>query len=202
MSGVRVALMVEGETERAFLPVLRSFLEERLAGRMPRIKACVYDGRIPTGHKLRHEIGLLLNQNEVVVGLTDVYTGTSDFADAADAKRKMRDWAGEFSNRFYPHAAQYEFEAWLLPYWDRIQAVSGFRGAAPSRPPEDVNHNKPPSSHIKDAFSRGKRRSYVKPRDALKILEGSNLQVAVERCTELKALVNSLLTISGGQPLP
>ncbi|MBM3738813.1 MAG: DUF4276 family protein, partial [Acidobacteria bacterium] len=69
-------------------------------------------------------------------------------------------------------------------------------------PPEDVNHNKPPSSHIKDAFSRGKRRSYVKPRDALKILEGSNLQVAVERCTELKALVNSLLTISGGQPLP
>jgi hypothetical protein len=27
--------------------------------------------------------------------LTDVYTGTSDFKDAADAKAKMRKWVGE-----------------------------------------------------------------------------------------------------------
>jgi hypothetical protein len=46
---MRIALLIEGDTETAFLPHLRSFLETRLAGRMPRIDICRYDGAYPKG---------------------------------------------------------------------------------------------------------------------------------------------------------
>ncbi len=34
---MKIAIMVEGKTERAFKGHLRTFLEARLAGRMPRL---------------------------------------------------------------------------------------------------------------------------------------------------------------------
>jgi hypothetical protein len=59
-----------------------------------------------------------------VIALTDVYTGTDDFLDAADAKQKMRAWVGK-NDRFHPHVAQHDFEAWLLPFWTDIQSLAG-----------------------------------------------------------------------------
>ena len=59
-----------------------------------------------------------------VVALTDVYTGTREFDDAADAKAKMRVWAGPEA-RFHPHAAQHDFEAWPLVYWADIVKLAG-----------------------------------------------------------------------------
>jgi hypothetical protein len=197
-----IAFMIEGRTEAIFLPFLRAFLETRLAGRMPRIRASRYDGRIPIDHKLRREVRLLLQENDAVVALTDVYTGTKEFIDAADAKMKMRQWAGEYTHRFYAHAAQYDFEAWLLPYWDRIVKLSGHQGAPPTGPPEKVNHDRPPSWYIKEAYRRGGKRTYVKPRDAAKILEGCDLSTAADRCSELKQLINTFLRLGGVEVLP
>jgi len=66
-----------------------------------------------------------------------------------------------------------------------------------------VNHNKPPSKHIAELFEAGRcRDSYVKPRDARRILEGKDLAVAAAACPELKALLNRLLELSGSAPLP
>jgi hypothetical protein len=95
--------------------------------------------------------------------LTDVYTGTKDFEDAADAKKKMREWVGD-QPKFYPHAAQHDFEAWLLPFWDKIQDLAKKPDkAAPSGKPEQINHDKPPSKHIREIFELGRcRDSYVK----------------------------------------
>ena len=67
---------------------------------------------------------------DAVIALTDVYTGKGDFRDAADAKAKMRNWGGR-NDRFYPHAAQHDFEACLLPYWSEIQKVAGHNKNAP-----------------------------------------------------------------------
>ena len=61
-----------------------------------------------------------------MIALTDVYTGNRDFQDAEDAKEKMREWVGE-NPRFFPHAAQFEFEAWLLPFWTTIQRLAGHK---------------------------------------------------------------------------
>jgi hypothetical protein len=75
-------------------------------------------------------------------------------------------------------------------------------GKMPSLP-EQVNHSRPPAARIKEIFERGKcRDSYVKPRDALRILKDNDLSVSIEACAELKAFVNTIIRLSGGQILP
>ena len=171
---------------------------------MPRLDPFPYDGRIPTEGKLRRIVERLLagpKAADAVIALTDVYTGSKEFKDAANAKSKMSEWVGP-NPRFHPHAAQYDFEAWLLPYWSEIQRLAGHNRVAPPGPPEAVNHTRPPSHHIRDIFRTGKcRDDYSKPRDANRILLGQDLTVAAERCPELKAFLNTILTLSGGQPL-
>lgn len=196
---MKIALIAEGKTERVFLEPLRRFLSFRLPNRMPRISCITYDGRIPTGDKLQRLVRRLLGENDAVIALTDVYTGTRAFTDAADAKTKMHGWVGP-QEGFYPHAAQYDFEAWLLPYWDEIQRLSGSNRTAPAQDPESVNHMVPPAHRIAEVFRAGNKRTfYNKPRDAQRILAGKDLSIAAEKCSELKALLNTLLTICGGE---
>jgi hypothetical protein len=199
---MKIAIIVEGRTEKVFMPHLRVYLEKHLADKMPKIISSCYDGRIPKEDKLKRVVEkLLIGRNAVdyVIALTDVYTGTSDFKDAADAKAKMRKWVGE-ENRFYPHAAQHDFEAWLLPYWNTIQRLAGHNKTAPSGNPETVNHNRPPASHIKEIFEAGRcRDSYVKPRDADRILRENDLSIAISQCAELKTFVNTIVSLSGGK---
>jgi Domain of unknown function (DUF4276) len=201
---VKIAILVEGRTEQAFKPHLTTFLRARLAGRMPHLDMFPYHGRIPKEGNLRTKVEKLLAGRQpayAVIALTDVYTGTGDFIDATDAKAKMRNWVGE-NSFFYPHVAQHDFEAWLLPYWHEIQRIAGHNRNAPSGPPEAVNHNRPPSHHIQEIFRVGKcRDDYSKPRDANRILRGQDLSVAVNLCPELKAFINTIVTLSGGSPL-
>jgi hypothetical protein len=189
----------------AFKRHLRAFLEGRLAGRIPNLDFVPFDGRIPTEQKLRREVHNLLNSGapaaDAVVALTDVYTGTNDFVDAADAKRKMRQWVG-IESRFHPHVAQHDFEAWLLPFWADIQHLAGHNRGAPPGRPENVNHLRPPSFHIKEIFRSGTcRNHYSKPRDGNRILTGKDLTVAATQCPELRAFLNTFINLSGGVPL-
>jgi hypothetical protein len=199
---MKIAVLMEGETEKAFLPHVRLFLQPRLAGRMPRLQAVLYDGRIPKGEKLRRVVEGLLRTGpqpaNAVIALTDVYTGTTDFQDATDAKHKMRDWVGP-NDRFFPHAAQHDFEAWLLPYWEGIQRLAGHNMARPGQAPESVNHMRPPSARLKEMFRSGSRgRDYVKPRDAARILRGNDLTVAAAVCPELRSFLNTILVLCEG----
>ena len=203
---MKIALIVEGNTEKAFLPYLRNYLRPHLPGPMPHLDPLPYHGRIPTGDKLRKDVTLLLsgrNASDHVIALTDVHTGNNppDFLDAEDAKLKMRQWVGN-EPRFHPHAAQYEFEAWLIPYWTRIQAIAGHNQSAPGGNPEQINHNSPPSDRIKEIFRRGGRGRYKKTIDSGRILKDMDLSIAVAHCPELKALVNSILHICGGLLVP
>jgi hypothetical protein len=199
---VKISLIVEGKTERAFAEPLRLFLNARLPGRMPKLDPHPCNGRIPTGNYLHQEVQRLLSgprASDAVIALTDVYTGTREFQDARDAKSKMRSWVGEES-RFHPHAAQHDFEAWLLPYWPKVQQMAGHNKAAPPGRPEKVNHNHPPAERIREIFRIGKPgRRYVKWRDGLAILRGEDLLVAARACPELRAFLNTILTLCGGE---
>lgn len=204
---MKITIMIEGRTEKAFLPVLSDFLKLRLAGKMPRLKPYPYDGRIPTRDKLKRVVANLLSGSQAVnhvIALTDVYTGSNppEFVDAADAKIKMRQWVGK-EHRFHPHAAQHDFEAWLIPYWTTIQKLAGHKKRQPSGDPETINHNNPPSYRMKEIFEIGTcRDSYVKPRDAKRILRDNDLLVSINQCPELKAFVNTIITLSDGLPIP
>jgi hypothetical protein len=200
---MKISIIVEGDTEKVFIPQLRAYLKNRLPGNMPKLDMLPYNGRIPKGDKLKRVVTRLFsgkNPAEHVIALTDVYTGTNpqDFQDAADAKTKMRLWVGD-EPRFHPHVAQYDFEAWLLPYWPTIQKLAGHSKTVPSGNPETVNHNKPPAHRIKEIFEVGCcRDSYVKPRDAGRILSENDLSIAINQCSELKAFVNTILSLCGG----
>jgi hypothetical protein len=156
------------------------------------------------GEDLHRKVETLLSgrqPSDAVIGLTDVYTGTNDFVNAADAKAKMCQWVNN-NPAFHPHVAQHDFEAWLLPYWSDIQRIAGHSRRAPPGLPEAVNHNHPPSYHIKEIFEIGTcRDSYSKPRDANRILRDKDLAVAAAQCRELRSFLNTILTLSGGQAL-
>lgn len=201
---MKIAILVEGETEKAFRDSLRYFLESRLAQRMPKLQFVPQNGRLPKQEKLKRVVeDLFIGKNAVdaVIALTDVYTGTDDFVDAKDAKEKMKAWVGN-NPKFYPHVASYDFEAWLLPFWSTIQKLAGHNKSAPKGQPEQVNHNKPPSEHIKEIFESGsKPRSYSKTRDGKRILEKNkdNLMISVQACPELKAFINTILMLCEGE---
>ena len=199
---MKIVIIVEGETERVFIPYLRRFLETRVKN-MPKLRPHKYDGKIPSHDKLKRIVENYLSGKDAadcVIALTDVYTGSNppDFTDAADAKQKMNTWVGN-EPRFFPHAAQYDFEAWLLPYWEIIQKIARHNMACPGNNPETVNHQKPPAYRIKEIFEKGKFRSYIKPRDAGRILgeTNDNLLTAINSCSELKALINTILRLCG-----
>ena len=145
---MKIAILVEGKTEKAFKPILQEFLISRLQQRMPKLSFILHNGRIPKEEKLKRVVENSLNKDsyDAVIALTDVYTGKEiDFQDAADAKAKMRIWVGNNPN-FYPHVAQHDFEAWLLPYWSTIQKLAKSNKSAPGGLPEQVNHGN--SHHI------------------------------------------------------
>ena len=195
----RIAIIVEGATEKAFATILRDYLTSRLAGQMPRLKFFPEGGRLPTGDKLKRDVKrLLLDGHDAVIALTDVYTGTQppDFESAADAKRKMRQWVGP-EPRFHAHAAQYEFEAWLLPYWSKIQEQAGANDTSSFPNPESVNHERPPAKRLAELYRTGtKGRAYSKTRDAAAILRGQDLEISAARCPELRAFLDTILTVS------
>lgn len=166
------------------------------------------NGRIPKEEKLKRLVENLLSgavPYDAVIALTDVYTSknlaTRDFIDAADAKRKMQEWVGD-NPKFYPHAAQHDFEAWLLPYWATIQEMAGHKKNVPTGKPEDVNHDNSPAYYITEIFRLGKKRDYSKIRDAEIILKNNDLGTAVSQCPELKSFINTILTLCGHPPLP
>lgn len=202
---MKIAILVEGETEKVFKNKLQEFLKMHLAQQMPKLKFITSNGRIPKEEKLRRVVeNLLVGRDacDAVIALTDVYTGTKDFENAADAKAKMAKWVGN-NPKFYPHVAQYDFEAWLLPFWDRIQELAKYKKSVPSGKPEQVNHNKPPAKHIKEIFELGKcRDSYSKTRDAPKILKDQDLMKAINECPELKAFINTILSLCDGNLIP
>ena len=199
----RIAIIVEGATEKAFKHCLEEFLARHLAAtQRPTLKFVAKDGRVPKGDLLKRDVERLLEEYDDVIALTDVYTGSDprDFDNAMDAKAKMRQWVGH-SPHFHPHAAQYEFEAWLLPFWPQVRKLSGTSRQTPSPSPETVNHNKPPSRFLDEAYRTGRKRAYRKTQDGVAILRNQDLAVSAAACPELKAFLNTIFTLSGGPPL-
>ncbi len=204
---MKIILIVEGKTEKAFVSHLRGYLQEKLPNKMARLETHPYHGLIPMGPELQRIVRLYLHDTrhspaDHVIALTDVYTGTRPprFQDAMDAKGKMREWVGD-EPRFHPHAAQHDFEAWLIPYWRTIQQLADHKMTGPACPPEQVNHDQPPAHRIEKIFQAGGR-AYVKPRDAGRILRDNDLSVAIAQCPELKAFVNTILFVCGGALIP
>nr|WP_204105929.1 hypothetical protein [Spirulina major] len=70
---MKIAILVEGETEMAFKEKLHSFLKPILDQKMPTLKFIPQNGRIPTNDKLKRVVENLLsgkNAYQAVIALT------------------------------------------------------------------------------------------------------------------------------------
>ena len=197
-----IVLLVEGNTETALRDKLKSFLDERAAMESkPKMALRPKDIMALNPGKLCHRVRLELRDPRVtaVVGLIDVYP---EFTSASDAKRFLRDAVGD-EPRFYAHTAQYDVEAWLLPYWDFVCKRLGVQRARPGADPEQVNLERPPSRRLDELYRIAKPpRKYIKPLEMAAVLRNQDLTVAAAQCSELKSLLNTLLTLAGLTLLP
>jgi hypothetical protein len=193
---VTILLLAEGKTEIALKECLKRFLDERaMAEGRPKVALRTKDIMTLNESKLRGRIRLELRVPQVmaVVGLIDVYP---HFASAAEAKDFLRRAAGD-EPRFYAHAAQYEVEAWLLPYWDAICRRVDVHLAVPGPYPEQVNLDYPPSKRLGELYRLAKPpRKYIKPIEMAAVLRDKNLMIAADQCPEFRALLNTLLALS------
>jgi len=197
---VTVILLVEGATETALKRHLKRFLDHRaMSENQPKMALRTKPFRtVPNAVQFEKRVRLELGAKGVkaVVGLLDVYP---NFDSADEAKEFMRKAAG-FDERFFAHAAQYDVEAWLLPYWEFICRRIGVTRSRPGSNPEQVNHFSPPSRRLEELYRIAKRK-YKKPLEMTAILERQDLSIAAQECRELRLLLNTLLKMGGLSPL-
>jgi len=199
---MRVVVLCEGSTEKALRQGLREFVQDGA----PRRDRLGIDTRSLEGPLMRRKLGRIVELNLAkadvagVVALTDVYPG---FQNANDARERLRQFAGDAGEHanFRAHAAQYEVEAWLLPFWDEIAKHVGVSAKSPGGQPEAINNQRPPSHHLNDLYKRAKQR-YEKVIDGAKWLTAERLAEAAKACPELKSFLNSLLEFAGAEALP
>jgi hypothetical protein len=198
-----IVLLAEGDTERALTEHLKVFLDQRatlehkLRGALA---ARTYAALRPD--KLRRQVQLLLAEPGVtaVVGLIDVFP---NFTHAADAKLWLREAVHE-DERFFAHAAQYDVEAWLLPYWHDICRRLKIERRSPGTHPEFVNGQNPPAYHLEELYrlAKPKARKYSKPIEMREILRGKDLAIAAAACPEFRLFLNTLLELNSLAHLP
>lgn len=61
---MKIAILVEGRTEKAFIPHVRSFLKSRLGNSMPKLDPFPCDGRVYKEAKLRRTVEALLRNGK------------------------------------------------------------------------------------------------------------------------------------------
>lgn len=150
--------MVEGKTEKALREVLKRFLDDRATQRRRpkvKLKTKLLDSGLLNQERLRDQVALSFRDPEVVcvVGLVDVYPR---FTSAMEAKGFLRQ-AATGEPRFHAHAAQFEIEAWLLPFWKDICYRLGVQRKPPGANPEQVDLQKPPSRHLSELYRLANR---------------------------------------------
>lgn len=196
---MRIVLLCEGKTEKAITGALKEFMDNHCnesGAQRVGLDIMPFGGRAVDCEEVTDRLNMHGKRDEVigVIALTDVYP---EFQDAKTAKKRLKECVKDspFEHKFHAHAAQFELEAWLLPFWDDICRKLKLKGKAkpPGENPEQVNSQKPPSKHLKELYRRAKpRREYDKVLHAPKILKDGRIAVAAEKCHELGKLLKTL----------
>ncbi len=198
---MKIVVLCEGRTEVAIKQGLHEFINRRTAS-STRLGIALrsLDGSV-FRKKLARLVGLHASDRNVqgIIALTDVYP---DFRNASEARQELvRIVADAGKDKFRAHAAQFETEAWIMPFWEEIAGSLGVRSQPPGAPPEEINNEKPPSVHLRHLYARAKQR-FEKPIDGPKWLTADRLGRAAAECPELKSFLNSILEFAGAEKLP
>ena len=198
---MRIILICEGKTEVALKQELKRFIDQHCESKsLPKVKLATrpFDGRTATP-ELPRRLKRYKCEDDIlgVIALTDVY---DKYESAEDAKNDLAMKATEAdppSNFFYPHAAQFDVEAWAIPFWEEITKRLRVNARPPGANPEKINRMKPPSKHLAELYKKAKKK-YEKPIDLARIIE-RKIDKAAERCPELRKLLDTLISLCNKQ---
>ncbi len=200
----RIALFVEGDTERTLPTFFHRWLDPQLPDKSKvGITAVKFQGVSNFLDELPKILELYLREERAnfVVGLVDLYDIPSHHIDLSKhgsirqkvyaARRYIRHLVpSQFGARFRQHFAVHEVEAWLLAYPERWPAE--VRDQIKKRPPEQVNFKEPPARFLKRIL--GGR--YKKTVHAKNLFLEVDPQSAINRCPFLSLLAEDLLAIA------
>jgi hypothetical protein len=197
---VKIALYVEGQTERHLPEFLKRWLDPRLPQKI-RIYPVLFEG---VADYLRHFAGRVardVNGGNLAgaIGLIDLYGSGLPYPDGTAKEKyawaKQRLEAQVADSRFRQHFAVHETEAWLFSQPDIFPA--GIAGGLPKTPqPETVNFEHPPSYRLRDLYWRKLHRKYRKPIEGSRLFQKLNPEVACARCPHLKLLLEDILAVA------
>ena len=200
-----IILLVEGETERSLTEKIREFLNTHSQlHQQPRVALQTRKIKSIAPNALGRQINLELQNPRVtaVVALIDVFPKHQNAEEAKQFLQNAARCAGVTAN-FFPHAAQFDVEAWLLPYWGDICTRIGVRQNSPGANPEQVNRIRPPSYRLEELYNRANPpRTYKKTLEMPAILKNKDLARSANACPEFKNLLNTLLNLSNLPQLP
>ena len=198
---MKIVVLCEGSSEAILKSSFREFVQSRSSGgerigldtlKLPGTKII---------SRLQRMTSLTLKREDVVgvVALIDVYPNHED---AEEAKQALYTIAkvGKSETRFRAHAALWELEAWLLPFWEEIADWLKVAAKRPGPHPEKINGQNPPSKRLKELYRRGGK-EYHKVADARKWLTVDRLEEAAEDCPQLRDFLDSLLEFAGAKRL-
>lgn len=204
--GRKLVLLAEGDTERIVSAHFKSFLDQRADSEgKPRVRlyAVAFNGSIMKANlqrRVEHHLNSPLTCG--VVALADMYPEFKGMS--AKAARDQLLGLMPKDERCRAHVAKHDFEAWLLAGW---QAILDHGNIASKQPwgaqPEEINHGNPPAHRIRDLFDHHAKphRKYKKPVDGLAIFKNLDLENVAAVCPEFRLFLNSLLELSGYEPL-
>jgi hypothetical protein len=197
-----IFVLAEGATEMAFKERLKRFLDD-LAGDKPKVRLNIK----PAGGKVdkkevKSRVPRYLSDDDCVgvIALTDVYPF---YRDADEAKATLRSWMPD-DKRCHAHTALHDFEAWLLSDWNAVLTLANIKNKKQwGANPESINLTKPPAHRLDELFNREAtpRQKYSKVVQGKILMDKLDLVEAANKCTELKAFLNTLLKIAGYEQL-
>lgn len=191
-----IYLLVEGRTELALKQLLADDIKA-LGVQGVGLKVITLKGKERLLKEARVLVRNCLTKADWVFALVDLHPG--DATPGGARKRLVEAVAHEHRERFRPHVAVHDIEAWMLASWDALCQVAGCRDLKCKYPnPEtvdDVNH---PKTVVQDLFRRhSKRGGYRETVDGPSVFRLASPDEIAAKCPHFKALREDLLQCAG-----
>ncbi|HLX42809.1 MAG TPA: DUF4276 family protein [Bryobacteraceae bacterium] len=197
---MKIALHVEGETERHLPEFFKRWLDPKLVQPIG-IHPIVFEG---VQDYLRHACGRArrdLESGALIggVGLIDLYGSGLTYPDGT-IEQKYRAAKHDLERRvahprFRQHFAVHETEAWLFS--DTAIFPDAIASELPKTAnPETINFQNPPSKRLKDLYFRKLSKKYKKPVEGSSMFRKLDPEKAYARCPFLQVLLDDLLELA------
>lgn len=203
---MRIALFVEGHTERKVLP---AFLKRWLDPRLPQpvgIDVIRFEGwqhyRREIATKVRLQLsGKTAGKTLAAFGLLDLYGPTFYPADRLAAEDRYK-WAKQHLEkvvghpRFRQHFAVHELEAWLLAQPQSLRPEISKALPAAIQRPETVDFDEPPKKLLSRLYRDKLKRAYAELIDGATLFSKLDPETAASKCPYLRLLLEDLLQLA------